>query len=137
MAVLPTHNLIWLKPHAGKAAGQPLSFKEKTQLSRLRRMAFKGMVGKAEDHPEIVKKFEKAKKDAIKEAIKEVTKVVIPAEPETEEVETPAEPETEEVETPAEPETEEVETPAEPETEEVETPAEEAKSKRKSRKRRG
>ena len=60
MTVLITHNLIWLKPHAGKAAGQPLSFKEKTQLARLRRLAFKGIVGKAEDHPELVKVYQES-----------------------------------------------------------------------------
>lgn len=70
MAVLPTHNLIWLKPHAGSVAGQPISFKEKmNSIARLRRMAFKGMIGRAEDHPELVAKYEKMVAKSLEEAL--------------------------------------------------------------------
>lgn len=76
MAVLPTHNLIWLKPHAGRVAGQPLSFKEKIAHARLRRLAFKGIVGKAEDHPEMVEAYCKMKEDEMSKALSSQEKLI-------------------------------------------------------------
>lgn len=126
MTVLVTHNLIWLKPHAGKAAGQPLSFKEKTQLARLRRLAFKGIVGKAEDHPEVVKAY----KDSLKaEEVKAPEPKPEPA-PVVEEVTEPEPtPEPEEV---TEPEPE-VESPKEEPSESEESSKKKNKKSKKNR----